>query len=140
MARAISNDLRERLVRTVEGGVSRNAAAKHFQVSISTVVRLMQQWKATGSFKPKPMGGQHKHKLVAHRDVVEQLLADRRDLTLKEMQERLRIKGIIVSHMGVARFLYHMGLVYKKNDARQRTGSSRREGGTGRVEAKPGKP
>lgn len=140
MSRSTSNDLRERLVRAVEGGMSRNAAAKHYHVAISTVVRLMQRWKATGDFRPKRMGGQRQYKLLAHRAIVEQFLADRSDMTLKEMQERLREMGIMVSHMGVSRFLAHMGMVYKKNGIRQRTRQAGREGGAGRVEAQPGQP
>ena len=42
MARPYSVDLRERVVRAVEGGASRRAAAAKFEVSISFVVKLMQ--------------------------------------------------------------------------------------------------
>ena len=45
MTRPYSEDLRERVVRVVESGTSRNAAAKQFDVSISFVVKLMQRWK-----------------------------------------------------------------------------------------------
>ena len=36
---ALSDDLRERVVGAVEGGMSRNAAAKRFGVSIASAVR-----------------------------------------------------------------------------------------------------
>ena len=48
MTRPYSEDLRERVVRVVESGTSRNAAAKQFDVSISFVVKLMQRWKQRG--------------------------------------------------------------------------------------------
>jgi putative transposase len=114
MPRPLSNDLRERLVRAVEGGMSRNAAARHFQVSISAVVRLMQRWAETVDFRPKPPCVYHGHKLSAHQKIVEKILQDRCDLTLKEIQARLRQENIIVSHMGVSRFLDHLGIRYKK--------------------------
>jgi transposase len=42
MPKAYSLDLRERVVRFVEGGRSRHAAAAHFQVSVSFVVNLVK--------------------------------------------------------------------------------------------------
>jgi transposase len=37
-------DLRERVVRAVEAGLSRRATARRFAVSISFVIKLMQRW------------------------------------------------------------------------------------------------
>jgi len=45
MTRAYSEDLRERIVQAVEGGQSRNATARQFDVSISFLVKLVQRWK-----------------------------------------------------------------------------------------------
>ena len=53
MTRPYSEDLRERVVRVVESGTSRNAAAKQFDVSISFVVKLMQRWKQRGTIKSR---------------------------------------------------------------------------------------
>ena len=52
MAKPYSDDLRERVVRAVEGGSSRHEAAGQFDVSVSFVVKLMQRVQATGSFRP----------------------------------------------------------------------------------------
>jgi transposase len=52
MAKPYSDDLREGVVRAVEGGSSRHEAAGRFGVSLSFVVKLMQRFHATGSFKP----------------------------------------------------------------------------------------
>jgi hypothetical protein len=41
MPRPLSEDLRERLVRAVSSGSSRNAAAKKFEVSVSAVIQLV---------------------------------------------------------------------------------------------------
>jgi transposase len=48
----LSNDFRKRLVKAVDGGMSCNAAAATFDVSVSAVVKLMQHRKATGSYDP----------------------------------------------------------------------------------------
>jgi transposase len=46
MPRPLSNDLRERVARTVEDGSSRRQAAGRFGVSVSFVVKLLQRWQA----------------------------------------------------------------------------------------------
>jgi hypothetical protein len=57
MARPYSVDLRERLVRAVEGGASRRAAAAQFEISISFVVKLMQRWHQRGTDPAGPDRG-----------------------------------------------------------------------------------
>ena len=57
MPKAYSLDLRQRVARVVEGGRSCHAAAAHFSVSVSFVVRLMKSLRATGRLAPKPSGG-----------------------------------------------------------------------------------
>src|SRR5271165_2830821 len=50
---ALSDDLRERVVgAVVEGGMSRNAAAKRFGVSIASAVRWVARFKAKGVISP----------------------------------------------------------------------------------------
>ncbi len=49
MTRPYSSDLRERIVRAVETGASRNAVAAQFDVSISFVVKLLQRWRDLGT-------------------------------------------------------------------------------------------
>ena len=55
---ALSDDLRKRVVdAVVEGGMSRNAAAKRFGVSIASAVRWVCRFNATGviSFAVSPI-------------------------------------------------------------------------------------
>ena len=67
MPKPYSRDLRERVVRFVEEGRSRHAAAAHFEVSVSFVVKLISAFRATGSLDPKPSGGRRHAKLEPHR-------------------------------------------------------------------------
>ena len=47
---ALSDDLRKRVVEAViEGGLSRNAAARRFEVSIASAVRWVKRYETTGS-------------------------------------------------------------------------------------------
>ena len=67
MARPYSIDLRERVVRAVEGGLSRRRAAGVFEVAISTVVEWVRVWRQSGSLAAKPMGGDHSTRLKGER-------------------------------------------------------------------------
>lgn len=130
MPRPLSNDLRSRIVKAVEEGASRNATAKRFGVSISTVVKLMQAVRATGSHEPKRMGGYRKAILAGHEDKVVALVAARPDATLDELVRQLKALRITVRRSTLGHYLNRMGLRFKKNSARQRTGPARRQGCT----------
>ena len=126
MARPLSNDIRERIVRAVTGGMSRNGAADKFETSVSAAVKLLQRYKATGSFEPAQMGGYHGHKLTPHRAAVEELLRQKPDITLVEMKAELAAQRIRASKSAISRFLIYLGNSYKKNGPRQRARSPRR--------------
>jgi putative transposase len=126
MPRPLSNDLRERIVRAVDGGLSRNATAERFDVSVSAVVKLMQQWRATGSYLPKRMGGYRKPLLAEHADRVTRLVAEKPDRTIAELQQWFAAEDIKAGASAITRFLTRLGYRYKKNGSRQRTGSAGR--------------
>lgn len=128
MPRPLSNDLRERIVRAVEGGLSRNAAAAKFDVSVSAVVKLMQHWQRTGSWKPFKVGGSKTHILLPHADKVERILAEKPDITVAELRARLLRMKVRASESAITRFLIRTGRSYKKNGARQRAGQAGRPG------------
>lgn len=50
--KAYSQDLRERIVRAVDDGLSRAEAARHFSVSERTVRRYLQHRSRTGTLTP----------------------------------------------------------------------------------------
>jgi transposase len=64
MGKPYSLDLRERVVAAIEGGMSRNRAAKQFGVAISTAILWMQRVEETGSVEPGQMGG-HKPEAIS---------------------------------------------------------------------------
>ena len=124
MPHPLSNDLRERIIRAVEGGMSRNAAAKKYGVSPSCAIKIVQRWQTTGSWEPKKIGGYRKAILENHADKVEEIINEKADITLAEMQEVLAKDGIIVGQSSITRFLNHLGLSYKKNGSRRRSGQT----------------
>ena len=89
---ALSDDLRKRVVEAVvDGGMSRNAAAKRFGVSIASAVRWVARFNAKGEISPAPTGGDRRSgRIEAHRDYLLGLIRRQPDLTLLEIQERKR--------------------------------------------------
>ena len=114
MARAFSEDLRTRIVAVVEGGMSRNAAARQFAVSASCVVKLMQRFRRTGSLAPAPRG-RKPYALAEHETLVRDLVAAHPDMTLDELRQELERRGIRVGRSSVNRFLLACGLTFKKS-------------------------
>jgi transposase len=114
MARPYPEDLRLRIVRAVEGGLSRNAAAKRFDVSISCVVKLMQRWTTRGTVAPDPVGG-GEPALAPHEERVRALVAETPDATLDEPLAKLAADGIESSRPALCRFLRARGVTRKKS-------------------------
>ena len=88
---ALSDDLRRRVVETVVFcGLSRNAAAKRFDVSIASAVRWVKRFETTGEISPEPSGGDRRSgRIEAQRDYLLGLIRRKPDITLLEIQERL---------------------------------------------------
>jgi transposase len=114
MARAYSEDLRVRVIGAVEGGASRRSAATKFEVSTSFVIRLMQHWRSTGRAAPRGTGGRKRHVLEAHAELVDRLLAGKRDITLEEMRLALAAMGVVIGRSSIDRYLKARGLTRKK--------------------------
>jgi transposase len=122
MPKPCSDDLRKRIVRAVEDGASVREAADIYDVAPSTVVKVHQRWCATGTVKPKPMGGdQRSHRIEAYKDVIMGMIEAKPDLTLEEIRHALAGKGIETSYGALWRFFDRHRVRYKKSHARQRT-------------------
>ena len=93
MPKPYSLDLRERVVDAVEAGASRRETAEQYGLSPSVVIRWMQQWKATGSIEPKPVGGSTSP-LEDHAEFLLDLVAEQPDLTLDEIVAAMAKAGI----------------------------------------------
>ena len=120
MARAYSLDLRERVVAAVMGGQSCRAVAARFGVSVASVVKWVQRFRATGSAAAKRMGGRRPYALEGERAWVLARISEVPDVTLRELAAELAARGIVVSHYAVWHFLMREGVTFKKKPARQR--------------------
>lgn len=134
MPKPYSLDLRERVVRFVEAGHSRHAAAAHFRVSVSFVVILMRNYRATGSLAPKPGGGRRHSKLDPHRAFLLGRVREKEDITMPELAAELAVAaGVQVAPASLSRWLIRNGYSVKKNTSGQRARSSRHPQGTARM-------
>lgn len=90
MAQYLSEDLRIRVIRAVEGGLSRNAAARRFGVSIASAIRWMDEYLRTGRSAPKPRGGDRRSgRIESQADLLMRAIEETPDITLAELRERL---------------------------------------------------
>jgi transposase len=124
MAKPLSEDLRMRVIRAIDGGMSRRAAAERFGISPSSAVRFVREWRESGSMRAKPQGGdQRSHRIEAHRDLILSAIEAKPDLTLEEIAEMLRSAvGASFAPSTVWRFLDRHAMTFKKNRTRRRAG------------------
>ena len=137
MARAYSLDLRERVVAAVAAGESCRKVAATFRVSVASVVKWSQRFRATGSAAARPIGGQRPYALAGERDWLLSRLAEKPDVTLRALLAELAERGIVVSYYAVWNFFEHEGVSFKKKPARQRAGPSGRRPAAHTMEAAP---
>ena len=125
---ALSDDLRERVVgAVVEEGMSRNAAAKRFGISVASAVRWVARFKVTGEISPAPTGGDRRSgRIEAHCDYLLGLIRRQPDVTLLEIQERLIANcGERFSSSVIWRFFDRHEVTLKKRLRMPRSSSAR---------------
>ncbi len=125
MARALSVDLRERVVAAVADGISCRAAAVRFGVSAASAIRWRQRAVREGSPAPKPQGGDRRSgRIEARADLLLGAIEETPDITLAELRERLIVeRGETFAISTIHDFYRRRGITYKK---RPRTPASRR--------------
>lgn len=117
MGKGYSLDLRRRVVSHVRNGHSRREAARHFGVSESCAVKLMQRVETTGSPAParqgRPPGG---GKLSPYRDFLIERVKAKNDITMPELAAALmKEHGVDADPASLSRILCKAGFSYKKS-------------------------
>lgn len=128
MTRPLSNDLRSRAIAAVGGGMSCRAAAQRFGVAASTVVKWVGRWRDTGSWTPRPQGGDKRsERIEGYGQEILELIGEKVDMTLAEIVDHLRREhGERFAPSTIWRFLDRHAMTFKKNRARQRAGAAGR--------------
>ena len=115
MARSLSMDLRERVVRAVDAGASRREAAARFGVSAASAVRWCVMARERGSAARRPQGGDRRSQaLEASAGLIDALLVETPDQTLMELRDRLAACGVRTTHTSLWRFFHRHGVTRKK--------------------------
>ena len=116
MAKAYSQDLRNRVIDAVRSGqMSRRAAARHYAVSESVAVKWLERVERHGSRERVGHGGHRASKLMPHREFLEAARAEKSDVTLQALCDRLLSeRGVKADTSMMSRFFRRIGVTVKK--------------------------
>jgi transposase len=127
MAKPYSQDLRDRVIDAVKRGeMSRRAAARRYEISESVAIKWLERVERDGSREPVGHGGHRASKLMPHRAFLEAARAEKSDVTLQAMCDRLSAeRGVKAGTSMMSRFFRRIGVTVKKRPCRTRAGSPR---------------
>jgi transposase len=113
---ALSMDIRKKVMKAIEGGMSRRQAAARFDIGPATAVRWAKRVEITGDVAPLRMGGDHRSQRVeAHAAFILGQLKEKPDLMILELREKIRERhGVGFGHATVWRFLARHKITRKK--------------------------
>jgi transposase len=113
---ALSMDVREKVMRAVEGGMSRRQAAAHFAIGPATAGRWAKRVETTGEVAPLKMGGDRRsQRIEAHANFILAQLEAKPDTTIMELREKIRERhGLGFGYGTVWRFLARHRITRKK--------------------------
>jgi transposase len=115
MGKPYSQDLRERVVAALEGGLSTRQAAARFSVSIAAVGEWGRLKRSQGDVRPAKQGKPKGSVLDAHAQFILGALKEKPDTTLEEMAERLAAeRDVRVVWTTVWKFLDRHDQTHKK--------------------------
>ena len=116
MSKALSVDLRDRVVAAIEEGMSCRQAAVRFGVSASSAIRWRALSRRQGDVRPGPLGGDRRSaRIEAHADLILGLVKVTPDLTLAELRARLAEQGLVVGMGTLWRFFDRHKITLKKS-------------------------
>ena len=116
MAKPYSQDLRDRVIDAVKRGeMSRRAAARRYEISESVAIKWLERVEGDGSREPVGHGGHRASKLMPHRDFLEAARAEKSDVTLQALCDRLSAeRGVKADTSMMSRFFRRIGVTLKK--------------------------
>ena len=122
MARAYSQDLRDRVIGAALSGTPARKAATRFGIGVATAIVWVRRARETGERTARRQGQPRRSKHDRHREFLLGLIDGTPDMTLVEMQERLRDEqGVSASIGTIWTFLDRCDLTVKKSLRMQRS-------------------
>lgn len=114
MGRALSSDLRIRVLKASSEGFSARRAASRFGVAASTAIRWIAR-ASEGELEARPTGWRRGSSLDAHEGFIVGMIEKRKDITLNEMVTRLADEhGVQIGRSALNNWLRGLGFTYKK--------------------------
>jgi len=139
MGRPYSDDLRERVARSVLSGRRCRETAALFGVSVASVVKWSQRLRTSGSAASLKGRGRRPRRFCGdERDWLLARIKEKPDLTLRAIVAELAERGSAASYGAVWRFFKREGITFKKKPARQRAGPRRHRPPSRAMETVPG--
>jgi transposase len=117
--KAYSMDLRDRVLRDLDAGLTTSAAARKYSVSPAWVRRLKQRRAATGETAPRRQRLGRVPAWVTHAEAIRDAVRQAPDATLDEYRTRF---GLPMSRAALARALVALGLTRKKSRSGRASG------------------
>ncbi len=115
MARAYSQDLRDRVINAAFSGKSARGSAAHYGVGVATAIVWVRRAREAGDRTARKQGGTKGCKLDPYREFLLGQIDGTPDLTISELLERLAADhGVKVSRSTLWSFLDRCGLTFKK--------------------------
>ena len=116
MPKPYSQDLRDRVIDAVKKGeMSRRAAARRYEISVSVAIKWLERVERHGSREPVGHGGHRASKLMPHLDFLEAARSEKSDITLQALCDRLLSeRGVEADTSMMSRFFRRIGITLKK--------------------------
>jgi transposase len=126
MSKALSVDLRDRVLVAVAAGATHRAAAERFGVSAASVSRWRALAREQGDARPRALGGDRRSgRIEACKALVLSLLEETPDMTLEEMREALAERGHVFGFGTLQRFFKRHRITRKKRPPMRASRSGR---------------
>ena len=133
--KTLSLDLRERIMACYDAGKgTRQDIADRYDVSLGMVKKLLSQRNRTGDIADRyHVCGRKPYFTEELRGLIKELIRKRKDITLGEIRETLKLD---CSLPAIHYVLRDLNLTFKKNAARQRARARRRGKSQGRMDGR----
>jgi len=118
MVKALSLDLRTRVLAAVAEGASHRAAAARFGVSAASVSRWRALARERGEARPGPLGGDRRSgRIEAQAPLIHELVGATADITIEELRRALAERGHAFGYGTIQRFFRRHTITRKKRRA-----------------------
>jgi transposase len=115
MPRALSLDLRVRVLAAVSQGLSHRQAGERFGVSAASVSRWRALERERGEARARPLGGDRRSgRVEAHKDTILALIEETPDIAIEELRQGLADKGVTFGYGTIRRFFVRHAITRKK--------------------------